>query len=75
MPNPKIDDDTLIWGASAIAAAAGLFDEKGKPDDDAVYYAHKAKLLPIDKVGRRLVSTKRRLNAVGNGEAPKTVTT
>jgi hypothetical protein len=67
-----IKDDLLdrpIWGARAIAIAAGLVDRRGKPRVRAAYHLLEKKLLPADKVGRTFVSTPRRLRAVANGEA------
>ena len=67
-----IKDDLLdrpVWGARAIAIAAGLVDGRGKPRVRAAYHLLEKKLLPADKVGRTFVSTPRRLRAVANGEA------
>jgi hypothetical protein len=75
MSATKIDPDANIWGAEAIAIAANVVDENGKPDLNAAYYLLKRKLLPANKVGKKYVSTLRRLRAVGSGEASKAVAT
>ena len=68
--SPTRDDllDRPVWGARAIAIAAGLVDRRGKPRVRAAYHLLEKKLLPADKVGRTFVSTPRRLRAVANGE-------
>ena len=50
-----------LWGAAQIAAAAGLFDEDGKPDEKKVYYLLENHLLPATKVGRVWVSSRSRI--------------
>ena len=62
------DIDTPIWGARAIALAAGLVDKRGKPRERAAYHLLEKKLLPADKVGKTYVSTVRRLRAIANGQ-------
>ena len=56
MSLPEIDDhpDKPLWGAVPIA------DEIGKTVSQVYYLASKG-LLDVDKVGRQLVSTRRRL--------------
>jgi hypothetical protein len=69
MPNIIDDLDRPVWGARAIAIAAGLVDGRGKPRVRAAYHLLENKLLPADKVGKTYVSTTRRLRAVANGGA------
>jgi hypothetical protein len=53
---PKIhQDDVPIWGARAIAHAAGL------PDRAAAYHLLEAGYLPARKVGRKWVASRDRL--------------
>jgi hypothetical protein len=54
--------DAPLWGAAAISEAANLSERQ---------FYHKAErgLLPVAKVGRTFVTTRRRLQAVWNGEA------
>jgi hypothetical protein len=70
--NKTEDLDTPIWGARAIALAAGVVDERGEPDLRRVYYLLEEKLLPANKVGRAYASTLRRLRAIASGEQLKT---
>jgi hypothetical protein len=66
---PKHTDDDLdrpIWGAQRIGAAAGLVDENGNPDLARVYYLVRVGLLPVRKIGKTLVSTRRQLNAIAH---------
>jgi hypothetical protein len=65
----KFDLDQPIWGARAIALAAGLVDKRGRPRVRACYHLLERKLLPADKVGRTFVSTPRRLRSIASGEA------
>ncbi len=60
------DLDKPIWGARAIAAEAGLFDEDGEPDVARAFYLLEAGLLPGSKAGRAWVSTPRRLRSIAN---------
>jgi hypothetical protein len=57
----KIQDDTLIWGASRIAAEVGL-------DRGSVYHLLSRGLLPARRVGRRRVSTPGQLRRALTGE-------
>lgn len=50
-----------LWGAAAIAAEAGLFDEEGKPDEKKAYYLLENELLPATKCGRWWVSSRTRI--------------
>jgi hypothetical protein len=52
--------DAPLWGAAAICKYAGLTERQ---------FYHKAErgLLPVSKVGRTFVTTRRRLQAVWNG--------
>jgi len=61
------DLDAPIFGASNIAAAAGLFTEAGEPDQHKLYYKKRAGLLSgiVHKNGRELVSTRRQLQRLG----------
>lgn len=63
----KIQDDTPIWGASAIARAAGL------PDRAAAYHLLERGLLPARRVGRRWVTTRARLRRALTGRASERV--
>jgi hypothetical protein len=63
----KIDPDAPIWGARAIALAANVVDEDGKPDMSRVFYLLQKKLLPASKVGGTWASTQRRLRSVASG--------
>ncbi len=68
--SPKLDHlDVPVWGARAIALAAGIVDKHGKPRVRAAYHLLEKKLLPADKVGKTYVSTPRRLRSIANGEA------
>ena len=69
MSPTKNDLDRPVWGARAIAIAAGLVDRRGKPRVRAAYHLLEKKLLPADKVGRTFVSTPRRLRSIATGEA------
>jgi len=61
--------DTPIWGARAIAIAAGLLDKRGKPRVRAAYHLLEKGLLPASKIGKTYTSTPRRLRSIANGEA------
>ena len=50
---PKLSAD-LIFGAAAIADELGV-------EVHTVYYWHRKKMLPITKVGKTLVASKRKL--------------
>jgi len=65
----KHDLDMPIWGARAIALAAGIVDKRGKPRVRAAYHLLERGLLPASKVGKSYTSTPRRLRAIANGEA------
>jgi hypothetical protein len=65
MPS-EIDLDRPIWGARAIALAAGVVDERGEPDLRRAYYLLEEKLLPASKCGRAYITTLRRLRSVAN---------
>jgi hypothetical protein len=69
MSPPKIDLDTPVYGAAAIATVAGLVDKHGKPRVRAVYHLLEKGLLPASKIGDTWTSTPRRLRAIANGEA------
>jgi hypothetical protein len=49
--------DTL-WGAAAIARAAGVVDEDGEADLRRVFYLLEQRLLPGKKIGRAWVSSR-----------------
>jgi hypothetical protein len=68
MSSNIVDIDVPIWGARAIAVAAGLVDKRGKPRDRAAYHLLAAGRLPASKVGKSYVTTVRRLRAIANGE-------
>jgi len=68
-PKPLDYLDVPLWGARAIALAAGIVDARGKPRIRAAYHLLEKKLLPADKVGKTYVSTPRRLRSIANGEA------
>jgi hypothetical protein len=72
MSNDTVDLDKPIWGARAIATAAGLFDENGEPDVARAFYLLEENLLPASKVGRAWTSTPRRLRSIASGEQLKT---
>jgi hypothetical protein len=61
-------DDQLIWGARAIAIAAGLVDASGRPRVRAAFHLLQKKLLPASKVGKTYVSSMRRLQSIAGGE-------
>lgn len=46
--------DDLVWGADGIAQELGV-------EPHTVYYWHRKKMLPITKVGKTLVASKRKL--------------
>jgi hypothetical protein len=70
MPPIKTTDlDVPIWGARAIAVAAGLVDRHGKPRMRAAFHLLATGRLPASKVGKSYVTTTRRLRSVANGEA------
>ena len=48
-PEPKSDPDRPIWGARAIAIAAGVVDEKGEPAIKRTYHML-ARLFPRAKL-------------------------
>ena len=64
----KIDPDAPLWGCRAIAEAANLMDEDGKPDEGRAYYLLQKGLLPASKIGGTWTSTQRRLRAIASGE-------
>ena len=68
------DPDRPVWGARAIALAAGLVDKHGKPRVRAAYHLLAVGLLPADRIGKSYISTPRRLRAIANGEASEPVT-
>jgi hypothetical protein len=49
--------DTL-WGAAAIARAAGVVDEDGKADLRRVFYLLEKGYLPARKIGRAWISSR-----------------
>jgi hypothetical protein len=49
--------DTL-WGAAAIARAAGVVDEDGEADLRRVFYLLEKGYLPARKVGRAWISSR-----------------
>ena len=65
--------DRPIWGAAAIAVAANLLKEDGKPDLRKTYYLLEAGELPATKISDGWVTTPRRLrdrfNQVGGDPA------
>jgi len=69
MPDNNPDLDSPRWGAEAIGRAAGLVNEDGSVNLRAVYYALEQGNLPATKVGKKWVSTLRRLRSVFAGEA------
>jgi hypothetical protein len=58
---PENELDAPLWGAAAIAAAAGLTERQ-------FYHKAEQNLLPVTRVGRVYVTTRRRLQALWNGE-------
>jgi hypothetical protein len=60
MNNPD-DLDRPLWGAAAIGRAAGITDRNGNVNIQAVYHACKMGYLDVTHVGRRLVTTVRRV--------------
>lgn len=62
------DLDRPIWGARAIAIAAGVVDERGEPAIKRTYHMLERGYLPASKVGRIYTSTIRRLRSIANGE-------
>jgi hypothetical protein len=66
--------DRPIWGAAAIALAANLLKEDGKPDLRKAYYLLETGALPATKINDGWVTTPRRLrdrfNQVGGDRAP-----
>jgi hypothetical protein len=61
-----------LWGARAIAIAAGLYDEDGEPDEKGAYYLLENQLLPGTKIGRQWVSSQSRIDAALGNTAPVT---
>jgi hypothetical protein len=61
--NPDSDLDTPIWGAGPSGVEIGL-------DRHQTYYALARGLVPATKVGRKYVSTRRRLRACIGGQQP-----
>jgi hypothetical protein len=70
--SPELDIDRPIWGAKAIALAAGILDEAGEPALSRTYHMLERGHLPVSKVGGRYTSTIRRLRAIASGEQLKT---
>jgi hypothetical protein len=68
MSSNTIDIDVPLWGAYAIAIAAGLVDKKGKPRVRAAYHLLANGRLPASKVGKSYVTTIRRLRTIANGQ-------
>jgi hypothetical protein len=64
MSDNNNDQDAWIWGAEAIALAAGLILEDGRPDQRSAFYKLEAGLLPAKRIGRRWATTRRLLNSV-----------
>ena len=64
--------DIPLWGAEAIGREAGLIHQNGDVNFRAVYYALENGHLPATKVGKRWVSTRRRLRSVFAGDARDT---
>jgi hypothetical protein len=60
--------DAPLWGAEAIGREAGLTHEDGTVNFRAVYYALENGHLPASKIGKRWVSTLRRLRSVFAGD-------
>ena len=56
--------DTPIWGAKAIALAAGIVDKNGDPDERAAFYQLEMKHIPAKKVGRQYVTTRRQIRSI-----------
>jgi hypothetical protein len=68
MPDNNPDLDMPRWGAEAIGRDAGLVNDDGTVNLRAVYYALEQGHLPATKVGKRWVSTRRRIYSVFAGE-------
>jgi hypothetical protein len=62
MTTNTLDDDldTPIYGAEAIARAAGLVDDQGNVNFRRIYYALEHRLIDAGKFGKLWCSTKRR---------------
>jgi hypothetical protein len=69
--SPELDIDRPIWGAKAIALAAGILDEAGAPALKRTYHMLERGHLPAGKVGRLYTSTIRRLRSIASGEQLK----
>jgi hypothetical protein len=66
------DLDLPIWGAKAIARAAGLFRDDGSADTRKAFYKLEAGYIDADKNGGEWVTTKRRiLGGLHNPAEPK----
>jgi hypothetical protein len=63
------DLDKPVYGAEAIAIILNMFDEKGAPDTRRVYHVLEKGYVDADHLGRRWVSTPRRLLRRIAGEA------
>jgi hypothetical protein len=69
MPDNSPDLDAPLWGAEQIGRAANLLNEDGSVNFRATFYALEQGNLPASKVGKKWVSTLRRLRSVFAGEA------
>ena len=66
--DPLLDAPQI--GAPACARGAGFINEKtGKPDLRRFYYAAERGYVDVDKMGRKYISTLRRLTARARGTA------
>jgi hypothetical protein len=63
--------DAPIRGAAAIAEAARIHDEKGRPDARKAYYALECGHIDASKFGRKWITTLRRIRAGYIGEVAK----
>jgi hypothetical protein len=58
----RLADDLLV-GAAAIAHELGI-------SEDAVYYIHRKKRLPIGKLGKNLIATRTKLRRAAHNLVP-----
>ena len=63
------DLDKPLWGAEAIGRQAGLLNDDGSVNFRATFYALERGNLPAIKIGKRWVTTLRRLRRAFAGEA------
>jgi len=69
MPDINENLDRPLWGAQAIGREAGLLNADGSVNFRATFYALEHGNLPATKVGKKWVTTLRRLRSVFAGEA------